>query len=416
MPDKTGQPGSCAVQDPGVEPVSSVPIRILELRSVWGTGGGPDKTILYGAAQTDSSRFEVIVCYVRDLRDQVYGIDQRAKALGLDYVEAQERHSFDRDVLPQLRRIIRDRRVDIVHAHDFKTNALVWWLARDGTFIPLTTAHGWADHSAKARHVYNPADRWLMGRFPRVIAVSSVIRDDLARAGVSPDRIEVVLNAIDPGVAVRRRERDGAARGALGLPATATVVGAVGRLDPLKNFSMLIDVFARIAPDVPEAMLVIAGDGDYRETLQREVEATGLASRIRLLGHQGDVAQVHHALDVFVQSSDTEGTPNAVLEAMAFENPVVATAAGGTAEIARPGREALIVPCRTPAALEAALRDTLVDPVAARQRAQAARRRVEGELSFQSRMRRVEAIYEQLVERHPAVASGPRIGAGGWTR
>ena len=62
------------------------------------------------------------------------------------------------------------------------------------------------------------------------------------------------------------------------------------------------------------------------------------------------------------------------------------------------------------------MRDTLADPAAARLRAQAARRRVEGELSFQSRMRRVEAIYEQLVERHPAVAGWPRDGAGGWAR
>jgi glycosyltransferase involved in cell wall biosynthesis len=219
-----------------------------------------------------------------------------------------------------------------------------------------------------------------------------------------------------PDVAVRRRDRDAAARAALGLPATATVVGAVGRLDPLKNFSMLIDVFARLASDVPQAMLVIAGDGDFKATLQQQVEATGLASRIHLLGHQGDVAQVHHALDVFVQSSDTEGTPNAVLEAMAFENPVVATAAGGTAEIARHGREALIVPCRNRAALEAALRDTLADPAAARARAVAGRRRVEGDLSFQARMRRVEGIYEQLVERYPAVAGGPRHRTGGWTR
>jgi hypothetical protein len=141
------------------------------------------------------------------------------------------------------------------------------------------------------------------------------------------------------------------------------------------------------------------------------VQATGLGPRLRLLGHQGDIARVHHALDLFVQSSDYEGTPNAVLEAMAFENPIVATAAGGTAEIARDGQEAWIVPCGDGSALESALREALSDPARARALASRARARIEGELSFQARMARVERIYEELVSRYPAVPSGRRVPA-----
>ena len=170
-------------------------------------------------------------------------------------------------------------------------------------------------------------------------------------------------------------------------------------------------MFARVAKDQPDTTLVIAGDGSARGALERQVQATGLGPRLRLLGHQGDIARVHHALDLFVQSSDYEGTPNAVLEAMAFENPIVATSAGGTAEIARDGREAWIVPCGDGAALASTLRHALQDPVGARARADAARARVEGELSFQSRMARVEAIYEALVARFPAVSSGRRVPA-----
>jgi glycosyltransferase involved in cell wall biosynthesis len=253
-----------------------------------------------------------------------------------------------------------------------------------------------------------------MTRFPLVIAVSEEIKETLMRAGVGPERIEVVLNAIDPAASVRRREQDATARAALDLPADATVIGAVGRLDPLKNFSMLIEVFERLARQHPALILVIAGEGDARGALQRQADSTGLGARIRLLGHRADIAQVHHALDLFVQSSDREGTPNAVLEAMAFENSVVATAAGGTAEIARHGREAFIVPCGDPAGLEAALREAIQNPEDARARAVAARRRVESELSFEARMKKVERLCEQLVERYPAVASGPRVPLGLW--
>ena len=73
----------------------SAPIRVLELRSVWGTGGGPDKTILAGAGLLDPARVATTICYIRDARDQVFALDQRAAELGLDYVEVIERNSFD---------------------------------------------------------------------------------------------------------------------------------------------------------------------------------------------------------------------------------------------------------------------------------------------------------------------------------
>ena len=71
------------------------PLRILELRTVRGTGGGPEKTILLGSARTDPSRYAITVCYIRDERDPVYHIDRRAENLPVDYVEVRERNSFD---------------------------------------------------------------------------------------------------------------------------------------------------------------------------------------------------------------------------------------------------------------------------------------------------------------------------------
>src|SRR5687768_17680622 len=71
-------------------------IRVLELRSVRGTGGGPEKTIMLGAAQSSRDDFEIIVCYIRDNRDQIFELERRAARLGIDYVEVRERHSLDR--------------------------------------------------------------------------------------------------------------------------------------------------------------------------------------------------------------------------------------------------------------------------------------------------------------------------------
>jgi glycosyltransferase involved in cell wall biosynthesis len=381
--------------------LASEPIHVLELRSVRGTGGGPEKTIMLGAAQTDPRDFRVTVCYIRDGRDQTFRLDERAAALGIDYVEVHERHSFDLAVWPSLRRLVRDRGVDIVHAHEYKSDLLALALAQSDGVIPLATVHGWTGQSRRELGCYYPCDRRLLARYPRLIAVSTQIKAQLAKSGTRPDRVTVVLNGIDARRFTRRKERERAARAALGYDSHHRVIGAVGRLERQKRFDVLIKAVAILHRSHPEVRLVIAGDGSLKGML------TDLAANLlppgvsQFLGNTDDVSAVHHALDVFVQSSEYEGTPNAVLEAMAYETPIVATDAGGTAEIALDGVHALIVKSVCPEGLASAIAVTLSESRAACLRTRAARQRVEADLSFHQRMRRVEAIYKELI-------SGPR--------
>jgi glycosyltransferase involved in cell wall biosynthesis len=381
------------------------PLRILELRTVRGTGGGPEKTILLGTARTDPSRYAITVCYIRDARDDVFHIDQRAGGLPVDYVEVREENSFDPGIWPQLTTLVRDRRIDVVHAHDYKTDALAWLLARRTGVIPMATAHGWTGHSSRERFVYYPGDRWVLARLPHVVAVSSDIKQSLIRAGARPQNVTVVLNAIDPVRFRRERSEQPQARARFGCSASDVVIGAVGRLEPQKDFARLIDAFAQLRARVPLAKLLIAGDGSLRAELQALIDRHGLGDGCRLLGHVSDVQAFHHALDLYVQSSTYEGTPNTVLEAMALETPIVATDAGGTAEIARDGHEGLIVPCSDSEALVAALLTAIENPKATAVRVAAARHRVETDLSFDTRMRRVESIYDDLALRRRTLRS-----------
>jgi len=372
------------------------PIRVLELRSVRGTGGGPEKTILLGAARADRSRFAVTVCYIRDARDNVFAIGERARTLGVDYVEPVERGSFDRRILRRLTELIASRGIDIVHAHDYKTDFLTLILARRTGAVPLATAHGWTGHSTRERRIYYPLDKWLLTRFARVIAVSTDVRDELLRRGARDDRVTVVVNGIDGGRFRRDPARRAVARHALGLTSDEIAVVAVGRLEPQKRFDLLLRAFSMAARRRPELKLFIAGEGGARQTIETERERLDLASAARLLGHVPDPSDVYQAADVFVQSADYEGTPNAVLEAMAFEVPVVATDAGGTRELIRHGEDGLIVATGDEEGLSAALESVITDRAAARYRAESARGRVETDLAFETRMRRVEAIYEAL--------------------
>lgn len=371
-------------------------IRVLELRSVTGPGGGPEKTILLGAAQTDRDRYDVRVCYIRDARDQQFDLDTRARALGVDYVEVRERHSLDLAVLAPLAAIVRDGGFDIVHAHDYKTDAIALYLRRRTGVIPLATAHGWTGQSPRERRLYYPVDRWLLARFPRVIAVSSEIRTTLLAAGAKSDRVTVILNGIDPAAFRRQPDRAAGVRAALGVAPDEILVGAVGRVERQKRFDLLLEATARVASSVPRLRLAIVGDGSLLPALREQARALDLTDRVIFTGHRTDIVDLHSAFDLFVQASEYEGTPNAVLEAMALGTPLVATDAGGTAELFTDGREGLLVPRHDAAALAAAMIDALSHPDRTREMAAAARQRIETVLSFEARTRRLEAIYAEL--------------------
>jgi glycosyltransferase involved in cell wall biosynthesis len=375
--------------------MSSSPIRVLELRSVYGTGGGPDKTLLASAVRPDD-RVLLTLCYLRNAHDPLFSIADRARTLGVDVVEIHERRSVDPAIWTSLRRLMRERHFDIVHGHEYKTDLLAYLLSRSTGTIPFATAHGWTGHSWRERRLYYPADKRLLAWFPRVAAVSTEIKHELIAHGARPERIDVVLNGIDPEQFRRRSALEPEARARWQLGPGEIAVGSVGRLEPQKRFDLLIQAFHELADQFPAARLLIAGEGSLREALQTQIRSIGRSDRIVLTG-QVDVIPFHHALDLFVQSSEYEGTPNVVLEAMALETAIVATDVGGTSELARQDLEALIVPAGSVPRLREAMLTVLSQPKLARDRALAARRRVETDLSFDHRMRRINAIYEELV-------------------
>lgn len=369
-----------------------------------GTGGGPEKTILLGAERADRARVAVTVCYIRDARDAQFGVCARARQAGVDYVELVEHGSFDRRIWPQLRRVVRDRGIDIVHAHDYKTDLLALLLARSQGTIPLSTAHGWTGHSSRERWLYYPLDKQMLRAFPLTVAVSSQIKSELVRHHVAPDRVRVVLNGIDHRAFRRDRRREANARASLRVSPGDIVVGAIGRLEPQKRFDVLIEACAAVKERVPALRLFIAGAGSQEDELRALAARRLPGGGCELLGHRADVATLHHAFTLYAQSSDYEGTPNSVLEAMALETPLVATAAGGTAEIAEHEVHGLVVPCGSVSALAGAIERALLEPGATADRVVRARHRVETTLSFDHRLAAVESMYGELAARHPRPA------------
>ncbi len=206
----------------------------------------------------------------------------------------------------------------------------------------------------------------------RVIVVSRAIGAVVERDGVPADRLRVVYEGV-PDRAPQPGGRQALAE--LGVPEAAPVIGNVAALTGHKDHATLVDAMALLRPRLPEARLVIAGEGELRPALERQVRGHGLADRVVFAGFRRDLDSLLPAFSVFCLSSQHEGLGTSLLDAMAFALPVVATAAGGIPEAVQDGVTGRIVPARAPAALADALASVLEDEAGRRELGAAGRRR-----------------------------------------
>lgn len=215
---------------------------------------------------------------------------------------------------------------------------------------------------------------------PRVVAVSESVAQTVGR--IMPScKVDVIRNAVDTD---RFRPGDRAtARAALGLPQDARIIGAAGRLEHIKGQDTLIAAMAQ----VPDALLVLVGQGSLADAYKAQAAALGLCERVILLGQREDMQDIYPAFDVVCLPSRNEGLPLSVLEAQACGLPVVATDVGSVREGVCP-QTGRLVPSEAPGLLADALRASLDTPAAGN-----ARQFVLDHFSWE----RLVAAYERLL-------------------
>lgn len=252
----------------------------------------------------------------------------------------EERHAFDPTVIARVRQTIDRIQPDIVQTHNIKSHALVARVHAACGRPWLAFHHGYTDVDFKDR-LYRRIDRLALRSADMVVTPCAAFAHDLTEVGVDPRRIVVVHNAVSPRTLPPRAD----ARHALGLEG-ARVVLSVGRLSREKGHDVLVDACATLDPSVRrDVIVVIAGEGPERRRLEARAAAAGVT--LRCDGFQADVAPYYAAADLFVLPSRSEGSPNALLEALAAGCPIVASRVGGVPEIVQHGVSArLVVPDR----------------------------------------------------------------------
>jgi glycosyltransferase involved in cell wall biosynthesis len=305
--------------------------------------------------------------------------------------------------LPNFWRLMRSGGYDILHFHLFGANLCAKPLAIMAGHPAIIVHDQCNDASREKNPLLLAADAFWNRRSDRVIAVSESTRSYLLdREDLPDDLVTVIPNGIDaevfkPASEPQREE----SRDAMGISRDCFVIGGVGRLVAQKNFTLFMDIAARVLSGNPSAVFVIAGTGPQGEELKAKAATLGIADRVRFLGHVSDRLALYHALDALLMTSDFEGTPMVLLEAMACGLPVVASAVDGIAEVCSDGKDAILVAPGDEPRFASSVEYILRNPQIGRDLGKEARNAIVERYEIRGLVTGIERVYDEALSRHP---------------
>lgn len=294
--------------------------------------------------------------------------------------------------VPAVARWLRDRDADLVHAH-LPLAGVAARLAGRRAGVPVI----YTEHNLQER--YHPLTRranlatwrWQSA----VVAVSAEVADSIERRAPAGVPVRVVRNGIEP--APVDESGAGAVRATLGIPPEAPVVGTVAVFRRQKRLDHWIEVAHRIAEREAAAHFLLVGDGPLRAEIEALAGRRELAGRIRFAGLQEDVRPYLAAIDVYLMTSEFEGLPLALLEAMSAARPVVVTAVGGILEVVSDGETGTVLPFGDVAGLAAAAAALIADPERRSRIGESARRRVIASFGVERMAAELESLYRETL-------------------
>jgi len=299
-------------------------------------------------------------------------------------------------LIRSLIRLIRRHKIDIVHVHSQEAGLpmrLVAWLA--GTAKIIYTPQTIDIRRANWQGVYLQIERMLAHLTDLIISVNEFDRKRLISLSISANKVVTIPNGID----LTRFDaliNPSHIREDLGLLAGRPLIMQVGRLSPQKKPLAFLKGAAVVARRYPEAQFALIGEGPLQAALVQQIQALGLQEQVHLLGWRDQAFKLLAAADIVTLTSQWEGTPYALLEAMAWSRPIVTTAANGCSEVVNHGVTGYLAPVGDIDAWADAVINLLDDPAKAATMGQQGRYRVEQCFSLEQMIRQIESVYEQV--------------------
>jgi glycosyltransferase involved in cell wall biosynthesis len=380
-------------------------VRVVEVLAT-GTVGGAQQHVVSLVRTLDRQRFEPHVVSLSD-----GAAARRIEAEGTPVTILHGRD--DTTAVTALADLLAELEPAVVHDHMYRAEVVGTLAVRRAVAMGLPRPFVISTvHSSRVR---SASDRALLARLTpemdRLIAVSRSIATKIDREGRRSAPVELIPNGVeivtpDPDAAARVR-RD------LGVPLDVPLVGVVARMEPEKGHPTLLEAWPLVRRHVPDARLVIVGEGSRQAALQRHARRLGLLAdpAVVFTGRRDDVNAIVAALDVAVLPSYREAQGVSLLEAMGMARPIVASRVGGIPEVVDDGVSGLLVPPRDRAALADALVRVLTDEALAERLGSAARDVVRERYCLDDMVRRIEGLYEEGVAAQQALMTLQRRSA-----
>ena len=362
-------------------------MRIVQLCSARDLGGGEKHLAdLANALATRGHDVYAIVVPRSPLRGELSALPRQ------NIVELPMRNSLNLISVFKLARFLRERRIEIIHAHmarDYPLAALAVGRA-DGTQLVLT------------RHVLfqlHKSHRLTLRNVARVIAVSRAVSDSLrAQRIFDRKKITMVHNGIDIERFAGARE-DNTDKG----PGARLRVGMIGHIAPIKGHKEFLRAAAIVCQSRDDVDFVIVGEdksykGENRHRIEKLITELKIGPRVELLGWTNDVAKVLGTFDLFVSPARAEPFGLSIVEAMAAGIPVLATMSEGACEIIEPDQTGRLVPLRDVDALAGAIDELLSDPGECQRLSANAKRAVRERFSLARMVDETEDVYRHVLE------------------
>ena len=305
------------------------------------------------------------------------------------------KHRFDFSVLSKIPSFLRQNPVDILHAYVAPATIfgiLAGLMSR--TPLLIIGERGLPSFPTIGSRIYFKLDNFIARYADYIIANSEAGRERRIESGISPDRIIVIPNGLNPDrlqVKVKRT------KSSLGLDDICPLLGNVSRLAPVKDHHSLFQAIDLTRLEFPHIKCILVGDGPLRHHLEQQVKIKHLSQNVLFLGHQSNAVDFIRSFDVAVSSSLYEGSSNFILEAMACEKPIIATDVGGNRELVIDGITGFLVDKKDPQALAAAITTLLKDEELRVTLGRAGRERIEREFMLEQMIKKTEVMYEQVL-------------------
>ncbi|MFB3880117.1 MAG: glycosyltransferase family 4 protein [Armatimonadota bacterium] len=376
---------------------------VLHLRAS-AFAGGPERQILGQAQELPRHGLHPIVATFRQ-GDEGLQFFEAAGGAGVDALALRCRGPLDLSPVRKLADEVGRRGATLICAHDPKASVIGYLAARRARVPFVCWVRGWTGETWRVR-LYEAIHRRVLRRADLVVAVSQALADRCERAGVRPERIRVIPNAVELDNGSDPRVPD--LRAELGLPPRCPLVISVGRLSAEKGHRYLVEAARAVIARHTEAHFVVVGDGRERPSLEQRAKRLGLNGQVAFAGFRPQARQLIAQADVLALPSLTEGLPNVVLEAFAAGVPVVATAVGGVPELVRDGENGWLVSSGDAAGLGAALNAALSDRGERARRGAAGQALVRARYTFAAQAERAAEVFREVLSRRGGERCRPR--------